>query len=109
MKYLLLTIISGYWLFIPKSKRKKCIFQVSCSQYVYKITSNKGFVQGLRALRFRYRNCRYGYENFKNPVTQETQLMLPNGEVIGDNEISTRVVNQYKKELLTIVNHYEKQ
>ncbi|WP_422351856.1 membrane protein insertion efficiency factor YidD [Flagellimonas sp.] len=109
MRLVLLIGIRLYWFFIPKSKRKCCIFQVSCSQYVYKTTSSKGFCQGIKALIFRYQNCRYGYEIFENAITNKIQLILPNKEIIDENEISTRVVNQYKKELLTIVNHYEKQ
>lgn len=108
MRHILLIAIRLYWLFIPKSKRKCCIFQETCSRYVYKITFSNGFYQGFKALIFRYQNCRYGYEIFENPITDKIQLILPSKEIIGESEISTRVVNQYKKEILTIVNHYEK-
>mgnify|MGYP003681276734 CR=1 FL=1 len=50
-----------------------------------------------------------GYEIFENPITDKIHLILPSKEIIGESEISTRVVNQYKKEILTIVNHYEKE
>lgn len=92
MKYFLMGLIKCYWWIIPKSKRKKCIFRESCSQYVYRITLDNGFLQGLQSFLFRYRNCRYGYEIFKNPVSKEIQLMLPNKEVLCEKEIAERLL-----------------
>ncbi|NVN18027.1 membrane protein insertion efficiency factor YidD [Muricauda sp. HICW] len=92
MRLVLLIGIRLYWYFIPKSKRRCCIFRESCSQYVYRITSKNGFVHGLKAFRFRYSNCRGGCGIFTNPITQETQLILPNGEVLSENQIAKRLL-----------------
>ncbi|WP_431163275.1 membrane protein insertion efficiency factor YidD [Flagellimonas beolgyonensis] len=92
MKYPLLLLIRLYWLIVPKTKRKKCIFRESCSQHVYRITLGKGFGQGLRAFHFRYKNCRYGYEIFRNPISKEIQLILPNKEVLCEDEIAERLL-----------------
>ncbi|GMN06289.1 hypothetical protein MTsPCn5_16780 [Croceitalea sp. MTPC5] len=107
MRQILLIIIKVYWFLIPESKRRCCIFREPCSQHVYKITSARGFGQGFKALIFRYQNCRYGYEIFENPITNKIQLILPNKGVIDENEIAISLLNQYKKELLATVNHYE--
>ena len=50
MRVILLTIIKLYWKIIPIHKRKKCLFKVSCSQYVYKKTKKRGCLQELRHL-----------------------------------------------------------
>ena len=61
MKNLLLLIIKSYWFLIPPSKRNKCIFEESCSNYVFKTTENEGFFKGFKALIERFNSCRPGY------------------------------------------------
>ena len=61
MSMLLLGFIKGYWRLIPPKKRKKCIFKKSCSHHVYDITKEKGFLKGMKALKFRFKHCRPGY------------------------------------------------
>jgi putative component of membrane protein insertase Oxa1/YidC/SpoIIIJ protein YidD len=93
MKYLILFAIRLYWNCIPKRKRKKCIFKKSCSNYVFETTKEKGFFEGLKAFRFRYINCRGNFEIFKNPLTNETQMLLPSRAVISSKEIAERLIN----------------
>ena len=92
MKYLLIYLIKTYWLLIPKSKRRKCIFRTSCSKYVYEIASKKGLYQGLKAFKYRYKNCRHGFQIFKNPVNHKTYLILPNQEIINNENIAERLL-----------------
>ncbi|MFD2826478.1 membrane protein insertion efficiency factor YidD [Leeuwenhoekiella polynyae] len=61
MRIILLILIKLYWFVIPKTSRRRCLFKKSCSHYVYEITIEKGFLGGLKALRFRYNHCRPGY------------------------------------------------
>ncbi|MDC8002733.1 membrane protein insertion efficiency factor YidD [Aureisphaera galaxeae] len=93
MKHLLLFAIKWYWHIIPASKRGRCIFRMSCSQHVYKTTRENGLISGLKALVFRYKNCRPGFETFKNPITQETQVLLKNNQVIPEKDIAKRFIN----------------
>ncbi|QHI37053.1 Putative membrane protein insertion efficiency factor [Kordia antarctica] len=90
MKYFLLFIIKSYWLIIPKSKRRKCIFKQSCSNYVYQTATKDGFIAGLYAFKYRYKNCRYGYETFINPIDQKVQIKLRNNEILDQEDISER-------------------
>jgi len=90
MTYIFLTLIKVYWFLIPASNRKKCIFKKSCSNYVFDKTKNGGFIAGLKAFKFRHQNCRNGFELFKNPITGETQMILPNMQVIGEEKIAER-------------------
>jgi putative component of membrane protein insertase Oxa1/YidC/SpoIIIJ protein YidD len=92
MKYLLLTLINWYWFLIPESKRRRCIFKKSCSNHVYDITKEKGFSEGIRALRFRFENCRAGFEIFTNPVDNKTQVILPSKIIVDSEEIADRIV-----------------
>ncbi len=61
MKNILLLIIKIYWKLIPKSKRRKCLFKVSCSNYVFKITKEEGLTKGVKAFLFRVKNCNPNY------------------------------------------------
>lgn len=90
MKYFILFSIRLYWVVIPKQKRKKCLFKKSCSNYVFEQTLNEGFFIGLKAFWFRYKNCRSGYQIFINPVTNETQMLLPSKVIINKEEITDR-------------------
>lgn len=93
MKHLILFTIQMYWNFIPESKRKKCIFKKSCSQYVFDATKNEGFIKGLKAFQFRYKNCRGNFAVFTNPVTNKLQIILPSQLVIDKEEIADRFIN----------------
>lgn len=92
MKYLILYIIQLYWFLKSKKSKPKCIFKKSCSHYVYDITKNHGFIKGIKAFNFRYKNCRNGFEIFKNPITNEIEMMLPSQIIIKNNEISNRLL-----------------
>jgi putative component of membrane protein insertase Oxa1/YidC/SpoIIIJ protein YidD len=96
MKWLLLLAIKIYWTTIPKHKRRACIFRVSCSQYVYRVTGSEGCFKGLQAFKFRFCNCRSGYHLFNNPVDGSIKMVLPQGQLIGENEIAERFLNALK-------------
>ena len=92
MKTGLLLLIRFYWLVIPKGKRRKCIFRISCSQYVYQTTKTEGFYKGLLALRYRFQHCRAGFHIFENPVDGRKNMMLSNFRVLPEEEISERLI-----------------
>ena len=81
-----------YWVLIPESKRRECIFKHSCSKYVFGIASEKGFYEGVRAFCFRYKNCRNGFEIFTNPINKQIQIILPDKSVIEEKDISTKLI-----------------
>lgn len=93
-KYLLILLIKFYWFLIPKTKRRKCIFRKSCSKYVYEKTINEGIIQGLKALQYRYSNCRSGFHIFENPITKKIQIILPNNSILEEYEISERFITK---------------
>ncbi|MDR6781911.1 putative component of membrane protein insertase Oxa1/YidC/SpoIIIJ protein YidD [Pedobacter africanus] len=92
MRVLFLLTIKIYWKLIPKAKRRPCIFRTSCSHYVYRKTTKEGFFEGLRALRFRFMNCRSGFQVFEDPIESTVSMILPNGQVIPEGEISERFI-----------------
>lgn len=92
MKYLILLSIRLYWILIPKSKRRKCIFKKSCSNYVFETTQKEGFIRGLKAFLFRYKNCRGNFAIFKNPINNQTQMILPSQIIISEEEIAERLI-----------------
>lgn len=91
MKYLLLMMIKLYWKFIPESKRRKCLFKVSCSNYVYRKTKEKGLVGGLKALLFRIHNCNSKYNIIE--VDNKKLLVSSRFKVFNKNEINHSILN----------------
>lgn len=90
MKYLILFVIRVYWKTFPPSKRKKCIFKKSCSNYVFEITQKEGFLNGLKAFQFRYKNCRGNVEIFQNPINNKIQIILPSRIIVDREEMADR-------------------
>ncbi|MBN4047344.1 membrane protein insertion efficiency factor YidD [bacterium AH-315-P13] len=91
MKYLLLIIIKCYWLVIPKSKRRKCLFKISCSNYVYKKTKTEGVISGLNALKFRIKNCNPNYNIIE--INGEKVLVTKRNKNFKENEIDISILN----------------
>jgi putative component of membrane protein insertase Oxa1/YidC/SpoIIIJ protein YidD len=75
MKYLLLFSIRVYWL-LPGSWRRSCIFKCSCSHYVYQETKKNGFINGIRAFRRRFHQCRPGYGIVAAPDGKEWVVLM---------------------------------
>ncbi|MET3537031.1 membrane protein insertion efficiency factor YidD [Chryseobacterium limigenitum] len=102
MKHILILLIRTYWIIIPAQKRRKCIFRISCSKYVYEKTINEGFIPGLKAFKYRFQNCRSGAHLIENPITRKYQIILPGNQILNEEEISKHLINREKK-----INHGE--
>ncbi|WP_262712137.1 membrane protein insertion efficiency factor YidD [Chryseobacterium hagamense] len=76
---------------IHPSKRRKCIFRTSCSKHVYEKTAEEGFISGLKALKYRFKNCRSGAGIIEHP-TGEIYIILPNRRILNEPEISERFI-----------------
>lgn len=92
MKYLLLGIIKAYWRMVPSNKRRKCIFRISCSRFVYETTKKRGLYHGLLAFHYRFKNCRAGYELYEDPFDGSKQLFLATKKMIREHEIAERLL-----------------
>ncbi|QNK61002.1 membrane protein insertion efficiency factor YidD [Pedobacter sp. PAMC26386] len=95
MEILLLLVIRSYWAIFPESKRRQCIFRTSCSQHVYQTSKKEGLQKGLVALRYRFQNCRNGFHIFENPIDGCKTMILQNGQVLKEDEISERFIKRY--------------
>lgn len=82
-------MIRIYWGMFPY-KPGKCLFRETCSHYIYDQTAIHGFKAGIKALKYRHRNCRRGYSLFKHPVTGKTQMLLKSGDIITEDQIAER-------------------
>ncbi|WP_068400708.1 membrane protein insertion efficiency factor YidD [Pedobacter cryoconitis] len=101
MEILLILVIRFYWYVFPESKRRKCIFRTSCSQHVYHTAKKEGFRKGLKALRYRFQNCRNGFHIFENPIDGRKSMILQNGQVLTEEEISERFIKRAYQNVLT--------
>ena len=77
---LLKLLIRIYWMLPPKHRRQ-CLFKETCSRYVYRVTTEKGFIDGLKALLSRYKTCRSSYaiytcDNGKEWVILQNQSIV---------------------------------
>lgn len=96
MKLLILAVIKCYWKLIPEHKRRTCIYRVSCSKYIYSVTSEKGFLAGLHALRLRVRTCRPNYSWTIDNNTKILNLCMCDGTIIKEEMISKNLIAELK-------------
>lgn len=83
-------LIHIYWILIPEKKRKSCLFRESCSRHVYRTTEEKGFKEGIIALKKRYQQCRPGYKLEKTASGWE--MTLADGTTLKNEEISKNIL-----------------
>ena len=102
MKYILLFIIQVYWRAIPPSKRKQCIFRESCSHYVWRTTTEDGFIAGIRALLFRNKHCCPGFVIYK--YKNQYELKTVNGLILKENDIAERLLTPDNPSLIDFDN-----
>ena len=91
MKLVLLSLIKIYWKFIPESRRRRCLFKKSCSQYVYENTINNGLFSGIRALKFRVYNCNSHYNIIE--LNGEKILITKTNETFKEKELNKSILN----------------
>lgn len=91
MKYILLILIKIYWKYVPESKRRRCLFKTSCSNYVYKKAKEKGLFAGLKALLFRIHNCNSNYDIIE--IDNRKLLVSSEYEVFNESEINHSILN----------------
>lgn len=98
-KVLFIFCIKVYWLLIPPSKRRKCIFHESCSNYVYRHLQEEGFINGINAYRRRFYQCRPGYKVFYNSTTTNLEIELSDYTIVQLDEMREDVFIKYTKPL----------
>lgn len=100
MKYCLIFIIKFYWMFIPESKRKRCLFRQTCSKKVYDVTMKEGLIKGLLTLYKRHKQCRYGYSFYINDSI--INMLLVDGTILNEDEINLILLKDFKSEFSSI-------
>ena len=88
MKFILLSVIKIYWYSVPANKRRKCIFNKSCSNHVYETIIQKGLFYGLKELKFRILNCRNEFDIFTDYKTGAKKMILKSGVIIDEEQIA---------------------
>jgi hypothetical protein len=67
---------------------------VTCSHHVFNVTREHGFLEGLKALKERWRKCRGGYKvEFWN---SDFRIRLTDGDIADSNTIADHVLELYK-------------
>ena len=80
---------------IPPSKRRKCIFHESCSNYVYRHLQEGGFINGINAFNRRFYQCRPGYKVFYNSSNGALEIELSDLSIVGAQEFRTELLTHY--------------
>ena len=86
--------IEHYWNTVPENKRKICIYQITCSKFVYNKFDENGFVSGILAYFYRMKSCNHKYEiSYKNNmvIIKDNQ-----GNIIEENDINPLIVKEFK-------------
>jgi len=91
LQKLLINIIRLYQVFFPKKYRGKCLYKESCSNHVLRITRDKGLAKGLKALTYRYKNCRPNYY-LTTDKSGNKLLITASNEVVEEKDIDDRLL-----------------
>jgi uncharacterized protein len=86
--------IRQYWKFIPEEKRQVCLYKESCSRYIYRIFQEQGFLRGLEAVKYRFKNCHKNYSFIFNNNT--IYLETRNGDHIKRESINPEILNTFQ-------------
>jgi len=97
LRCLLLFIIKLYWVIGSKAWPRECIFRVTCSNFVYKVTAQDGFVAGLNAFKMRWRACRPGYRMVW--CDGKMRILLADGSFAEFDEISEDIIFSFNSEI----------
>lgn len=90
MKYLILFIIKCYHTLLPMKMRRKCLHKESCSNHVFRITKDEGFIKGIEAFKFRFHNCNPNY--WLTKVNGKVLLITSNYEIIEEDYINESIL-----------------
>jgi len=100
MKYLLLISIRIYQILAPKRFRGKCLFKESCSNFTFRTTKEKGFIAGIKALKYRIQNCRPNY--FLTEINGKILLITAKNQTIEEEFINNRILLVTRKQICTV-------
>ena len=67
------------------------MFKISCSNYVYEKTKNESLISGLKALKFRIKNCNPNYSVIE--LNGEQILISKTNIVFKENELNKSILN----------------
>lgn len=95
MKFIILFAIKCYWQLVPERKRRACIYQISCSCFVYTRTIEHGFWAGIKALKARTSTCKPGYTWAID--NNQVALRLSNGDVLLKEKMATHLLEEQKR------------
>mgnify|MGYP002032404561 CR=1 FL=1 len=88
MKSIFKFAIRLYWFIVPNRLKGVCLFQESCSKYVYRTLQDKGTKAGLKALIYRFNVCRAPFLIRINNQKNKYELHLCNGDVVEEKLIN---------------------
>ena len=94
-KKLFLWLIRLYWRMVPEHRRPDCLFRVTCSQYVYDVTKEFGFISGVKALYTRWRTCRPGYH--PQWINGELGLLLADGSWVNAFQVRRNILTPFQR------------
>src|SRR5262245_14861185 len=94
MRWFLLGIINTYRL-LPDRYKQQCLFKLTCSTYVKRVTYQFGFLAGLKALKMRVSQCRPGYRLLFESESNQWQVQLAYGMVLDASCLADPILEPY--------------
>jgi putative component of membrane protein insertase Oxa1/YidC/SpoIIIJ protein YidD len=94
MKFFLLLAIKLYWVLVPESNRRICIYHTSCSQHVFNTAKSDGFFKGITCFLNRIKNCNGKYH--LSCTGNEYIILTSGGEILREQEINLHLLKRKK-------------
>ena len=96
-----------YWKFIPEESRRVCLYKESCSRYIYRIFQEEGLIAGIKAVIYRFKNCKKDY----NVISRDNSIFIETrtGSLIDEQNISVAVLRASQAIIETSINRINPQ
>lgn len=96
LRWMLIGMLCLYRRIPQRWKKRRCLFQETCSTLALRTAREEGVLACHRAMRRRFAVCRPRYFVFYSSTSGQWQVKLADGTVIHENEVAAFVLEPYR-------------
>lgn len=101
LRWALIGLLCLYRRIPQRWKKRRCLFQETCSTLALRKARDDGVWACCRALKKRFAGCRPNYSVFYSSTSGEWQVQLVDGTIIPEDEVAAFVLDPYRAALFS--------
>ena len=99
LRWMLIGLLCLYRRIPPRWKKRRCLFQETCSTLALRTAREDGIRVCYRALKKRFAGCRPRYSVFYSSTSGEWQVELADGTIVHEVEVAEFILEPYRAAL----------